>query len=531
MSNKIKQEDDSLTWCSGLHKVAQTTAPLLFLYSFDAMRDYIGNLILAHLSMNALSATAILHAAELVTTRIPMYLIYSVVGIIGKRFGAIKKHLDMKNNLSILVSDDTDVSEVRRIAVSIGVAIRAAWMLSALMTILVCPIMYFMAQITEWFGQDAALAKIVGDFFRGFIFALPATMAYTCCEKFLKTVDKRTFIVLSNLLGLAVSSSLGYGLTLGKWGMPALGAKGLGYAFTLRAWFILFLDMMYIAFDPSFKIFKIFQFQESVQWQDFKEIFHIGTPIALYVSGEILLRYINTLLIGYYFGKVALAARNIASTYLAWSYIPTLAFQEANMILVAQSHGAKKYQHMRLYSYASMICSVSVAGLILLVMIFAGKDLAKIFIHHSNESDTKEIIHLSMLLFIINAAGHGIDCTRHMAAGAMRGLKDTAAPMILHLSILWGICFPASSITGIVCHLGLVGLVAAHNTGLLVSNTVLSLRWHKISRYAIQYNKIPPVRGFAQICKKISCFKETEEAKQQLLDEAPETGNVSLCCI
>ncbi|MCW8943523.1 MAG: MATE family efflux transporter, partial [Sedimenticola sp.] len=68
------------------------------------------------------------------------------------------------------------------------------------------------------------------------------------------------------------------------------------------------------------------------------------------------------------------------------------------------------------------------------------------------------------------------------ASGALRGLKDTAMPMLITVVVYWAVGFPVAWLVGIEWGVGPQGLWGGLVVGLTGAALLLNLRFYMLSR-------------------------------------------------
>jgi MATE family multidrug resistance protein len=107
-----------------------------------------------------------------------------------------------------------------------------------------------------------------------------------------------------------------------------------------------------------------------------------------------------------------------------------------------------------------------------------------LFLKVSNEGDAA-VVDRGARLFIICAAFQVVDGLQAIAAGALRGLKDTRVPMMLAGFGYWVIGFPTAWTLGIHLGHGAPGIWVGLAVSLLVVAVMLVTRFWVMSRRAI----------------------------------------------
>src|SRR3546814_13110496 len=84
----------------------------------------------------------------------------------------------------------------------------------------------------------------------------------------------------------------------GRWGLPGLGAAGLGYATAAVLWFPVVGFASYLAWSPRFRDLPLFAHWEAPRWPAIRELLRIGLPMGVAVFMEGSLFVVLALLVG-----------------------------------------------------------------------------------------------------------------------------------------------------------------------------------------------------------------------------------------
>src|SRR5690625_984730 len=110
------------------------------------------------------------------------------------------------------------------------------------------------------------------------------------------------------LLGVAINFLMNYTFIFGKFGFPALGGIGAGYATGLTYWIILFLSTIVVLRANFARQYRLFRDWFVPSWKAWKEQLSIGVPIGLSIFFEVSIFAAITLLMGIHFGTNTIAA-------------------------------------------------------------------------------------------------------------------------------------------------------------------------------------------------------------------------------
>src|SRR4029079_11151977 len=159
-----------------------------------------------------------------------------------------------------------------------------------------------------------------------------------------------------------------------------------------------------------------------------RQLFVIGRPITgamtrewgLFSAAAILMGWIST---------VALAAHQIALQVAAIIFMVPFGISMAATVRVGHAVGRGDPVGTRRAGFAALALGTALL-LIITVAIVACRHLIPLIFLSKNSALDAQTIGLAALLLLIGAAWFISDAVQGIAAGALRGLNDTRAPMI-----------------------------------------------------------------------------------------------------
>lgn len=351
---------------------------------------------------------------------------------------------------------------------------QALWLALALGVLLFA----FMTASVHALGPVGIAPDIVpgaSAFLLGIRWGVPALTLYFCmrylCDGLHWTLPTMAF----GFGGLVLLVPMGYALTFGAFGLPELGAGGLGYASALMMWAQAAGFALYLSRARRFADMRLFA---RFDWPDatrLRELLRVGLPIGITVTMEGGLFVVTALLIGR-IGEIEAAAHQIAINVAALCFMIPFGVAEATTVRVGHALGAgagrSGVRRAALGGLVLVLISQTVTGIALLT----GHDaVVRLY------TEDMAVATLAASLLLLAAAFQFPDGLQVLSAGALRGLKDTRVPMLLAAFAYW--CVGISLGTGLGLGLGWgprgmwVGLIA----GLTVAAVLLGARFWRTS--------------------------------------------------
>jgi len=285
--------------------------------------------------------------------------------------------------------------------------------------------------------------------------------------------------------GLVVLVPLGFALTFGVAGLPAMGAGGLGIASAVMMWSQAIVFALYLCRARRFADLGLFARFDPPRWPSIRGLLATGLPIGVTVAMEGSLFIVTALLIGR-LGTVPVAAHQIAINVASLCFMVPLGLAEATTVRVGHALGRGSREDMRRAAFAGYALALCTQACSALVLLFGRHVLVALYTHDVAAAA------LAASLLLYAAAFQFPDGIQVLSAGALRGLKDTRVPMFLAAFAYWGIGMPLGAGLG----LGLGGFTQAWGPrgmwiGLIAGLTVAAILLGR--RFLISSRRVPIV--------------------------------------
>lgn len=411
--------------------------------------------MLAHLGHQVLAASALIYSTQIASYVTAMSVLMS---------------------LSVLVSHANGAKQYE----SIGNYVQQAWTLSILISIPLIIFYWHIGAILIYFGQLPAIAAIVQTFFHAFSFSIVPGLICTCNQQFGYGIHRKKLIVFASFMSIGVLLISAYTLIFGKFGFPALGVAGLGYALTAQYSAFFLFTMSFFYFSPSFKKYDLFRYRVFKHLDHFKKMFNIGWPISAQMGGEVSSLFAIGVMVGW-LGTHPLAALQITNQYYFLAVIPLFSFSLASGILVGQANGAKAFHEIKVLGDASMLVVLLITLFTAGMFLFFPHYLASAYID-IHDPQNSLVLHYAVVIFAINAFVQIFDGQRNVLIGMARGVFDTRIPMYLGIAVIWLIDIPLAYILGFTFHYGIVGIASAGLVSMLLGAVIMLMRWKYLCR-------------------------------------------------
>lgn len=317
----------------------------------------------------------------------------------------------------------------------IPVQVQQSFFLAAGVGLLMMLLLWLSPHLLESMTLEADVQRIASYYLQILSFAaLPlafAALFRNCCEAMGHTQPTMHI----NVGAFFANIVLDYILVFGHWGFPQLGGIGCGIATTVLNWAILILFIRLVRQNKDLRPLNLLAPPKCFDINIIKHQLHIGLPIAIGVTGEVLFFGIMALFLAP-LGAIVVGAHQVAQNFGALIYMVPLGLATAIGIRVAHAVGANQPIHARTAAWNGVCVGTLIAASTALITILFRSQIAAIY------STDLEVQSLARQLLLFCGAYQLLDALQITAWGALRGYKDTRAAMFIQLTSYWLIGFP-----------------------------------------------------------------------------------------
>ena len=348
---------------------------------------------------------------------------------------------------------------------------QAVWLalgLACISTVLVAQL----ANAPQWMDVEPDLVPVTRGYASAVAWGMPGACLFLvarCLAEGLGNTRPTMYVLLG---GLVVNAILDYVLMFGKLGFPAMGAVGTGWATATVLWAQALLIGAYLLRYVHSPDLRIFSRLRPPRWSTIKDLVWIGLPIAGGILMEVGLFATATLLIAQ-MGKVALGAHQIAINFATITFMVPLGISIATSVRVGHQVGAGNGQRASMAGWTGIAMGTVFMCAAALFIYFLRGPIAGLY------SSETQITELAAELLFFAAMFQLVDGIQVVAAGALRGFKDTLVPMILAFVAYWVVALPIAVFLAFGQDYGPQGMWTGLGVGLLFAAVMLVARFRK----------------------------------------------------
>ena len=203
-----------------------------------------------------------------------------------------------------------------------------------------------LAKLMDWIDIDADIVPVAVEYLYAVSWGMPAICAYLVLRFVSEGIGYTRPMMIIQIIGLLMNVVLNYILMFGKFGIPAMGAVGAGWATAIVMWIDLLMLVLYIITHKRYA--AIWQSaKQKIDLSRMREMIRLGLPIALTLVSEVSMFSAVALLMGR-LGVIEVAAHQVAINFTGMMFMIPLGISAATTIRVGHALGkqlpnTKKY--------------------------------------------------------------------------------------------------------------------------------------------------------------------------------------------
>ncbi|MDK2126302.1 MATE family efflux transporter [Parachitinimonas caeni] len=291
-------------------------------------------------------------------------------------------------------------------------------------------------------GLSPTVEEKARQFVIAVCFGLPAFTWFRILANYSASINRTRPMMVIGLIGLILNIPFNYILIYGKFGLPALGGVGCGYASALCGWISCLLLAAWIYWAEPYRDTMPFDRWEGPNWQEISQLLKLGVPIGITYFAEVTAFSLVALLIAK-FGSVQIAAHQIALNFSSMVFMIPMSFGLACLVRVGQAVGEGDPYKARYSAWVGVGMSLAYAICSASFIALAASTIAGWY------SQDEAVIKLASHFLLYAALFQLSDATQVSTSCAMRGYKSTRIPMLIHMTAFWGLSLPLGCVLGL----------------------------------------------------------------------------------
>jgi MATE family multidrug resistance protein len=354
-------------------------------------------------------------------------------------------------------------------------------------SVLALPAMLWSEPILRLLGQGDEVSALAAEYLRVAGWGLVPALLVMVLKSYLAALERTQIVLWVTLLAALVNGLANYALIFGNWGAPELGIMGAAIASVTTQIVSLVAVVIYaVLVLPEHRMFQRFW---KPDWDMFGQVFRMGVPIGLTTLSEVSLFAASAFMMGW-LGTVPLAAHGIIVTVASCTFMVHLGLSNVATIRAGNAYGRRDRSHMVRGAVVVTVLSLAFAACTIALFLLAPEWLIALFMERDNP-ERPQILAIGVSLLAIAALFQLVDGAQAIALGLLRGVQDTAVPMVMAALSYWAIGIPTSYVLGFVLGWGGVGVWLGLVVGLAFAGVFLMWRFWRRGIAKVQGDVFP----------------------------------------
>lgn len=409
-ANTTHNLNSQISW----QQILKIAWPLIIANSFWNLQLTIDRIYLGMLSTEALGAAM----AVMGVFWVPMALLQQTAGYITT---FVAQYFGAKENEKI----GEAIWQALFVAIAGGIAFVGLNFLSA-------PFFGFV-------GHSANVQKLEIEYFNAISWSALPTALVAIASGFFTGLGVTRTVIGINLIGFALNAVLAYMMVFGKWGFPAMGVTGAGYATTLANYGAAIYGLFLVftkGEKQNLKVWESLRLNKQLMYQYLK----FGIPSGLQWALEGLAFTVFLMIMGNMTnGEAALSSSSIAVTVMMLAVLPSMGVAQAVMTLVGQALGEKNPAKAQSATWAGVRLSIVYMILIAISFYSIPEIYLSWFKNDHNPELWSQVSHIVPQILKILALFTLMDSIYLNVSFALKGAGDTRFVSLIALLMPWPI--------------------------------------------------------------------------------------------
>lgn len=348
---------------------------------------------------------------------------------------------------------------------------------SILICILMASVVFFMNNM----GQTDEVVEMAVPYYLIQVSSMVPLMLFFSVKQFFEGVGNTKIAMAITILSNIVNIGLNYVLIYGKFGFPALGLNGAGYATLISRMLMPLIFILVIYHKKEFRTYLTFAWTSDFDRKKISKLLSIGLPIGLQMVIEVLSFSLGAIMLGW-ISKEALAGHQVAIGMASMTYMISFGLASGTTIRVSHAFGDGKRTELIRSIFASVHIVVAFMLLMGILFVVLRNYLPVLF------TTDPAVIRIAASLLVVAAFFQIFDGLQVILLGALRGIADVRTPMFLAFFSYMVVSLPISYLLAFVFGIGAPGVWIGFVFGLSTASVLFGLRLRKLLRLTAESN-------------------------------------------
>jgi multidrug resistance protein, MATE family len=369
-----------------------------------------------------------------------------------------------------------NVREVRR-------TVRQALWAAIALVVPIWLLLWHAEAILLLFRQEPALAHQAARLVRPMMIGMLPLFVYQVLKSFVSALERPGWAFAVGAIAVISNGLLNYGLIFGRFGLPALGLFGAGLGSTISNSVMALGLMIVVSRHPRFRRFRLLGNFWKPDWPRFVQVWRLGLPIAVTLGMEVTIFNAAVFLMGL-IGEAELAAHAVAIQIASLCFMVPLGIGQATTVRVGLAYGRRDRTGVGRAGWSAFAVTMAFMILSAGLMLAAPRFLVGLFMDVHAPANA-HVVALAVSFLTVAALFQLVDGAQAVGAGMLRGIHDTAVPMLFAGLGYWVMGFGTAILFAFHWGWGGVGVWTGLAVGLATAAVLMMTRWSRRERLGL----------------------------------------------
>ncbi len=332
--------------------------------------------------------------------------------------------------------------------------------------------------VLDAMGLEEQVGHVAYHYLLGLAIGIVPLFAANVLRNFFDAQSLTVVTMWITLSAVPVNALLNYMFIFGKFGAPAMGGIGAGYATAATYWL-----MLAVTIWATFRVEAVRGYRLFVKWAApslaaWKEMLAIGIPLGLSIFFEASIFSVVTLMMGVMFDTLTIAAHQIALSFASLVFMIPLSISMALTIVVGYSVGAGRLKDAKQYGMMGVGGGIGFLACCSVLIYFFREPIAFLY------NDDPEVARLAASFLLVAILYQISDAAQASLQGVLRGYKDVQKPFFIAFASYWLIGIPSGYALASYTELGPYGFWVGIIIGLTCAAVGFMVRLVQVQRLA-----------------------------------------------
>ncbi|WP_445638065.1 Multidrug-efflux transporter [Nostoc sp. DSM 114161] len=325
-------------------------------------------------------------------------------------------------------------------------------------------------------GQEENNVLLAKTYLQSIVWGFPAALGFCILKEVSSALNRPQFLTVITVVGLLLNAAANYIFMFGKFGLPALGLAGIGWASTLIFWLNFIAAASWICLDKYFQEYQfnsaLFEFDKEI----FLDIFQTGWYLGLQYGAEVGVFTAIAVLMGW-FGTDKLAAHEIAMETESFVETVSIGISYAITMRVGLLKGQNDFKGINRAAFICIALITAFTSIVATLFWLFPNNIVSIYLDINNLENV-EIVQTAIYFLAVAAIVQVFYSIQAIAAGALIGLKDTRTPTLITMFAYWVVGLGGGYLMAFNLGWGGIGLWLGLLLGMLIGAVLLVGRFY-----------------------------------------------------